>query len=104
MLKKYQTDSHVIYGTLRLEIFIKYPLITRESRLFAEIRLIKNVLLIAEKNGEIKDNMNLLLVSDMFYNSYSGLLFYSSFHPTDDFEKKLLMLFENVYSLIKADS
>ena len=38
MLKKYQTDSHVIYGTLRLEIFIKYPLITRESRLFAEIR------------------------------------------------------------------
>ena len=40
MLKKYQTDSHVIYGTLRLEIFIKYPLITRESRLFAEIRII----------------------------------------------------------------
>ena len=40
MLKKYQTDSHVIYGTLRLEIFIKYPLITRESRLFAEIRVI----------------------------------------------------------------
>ena len=39
MLKKYQTDSHVIYGTLRLEIFIKYPLITRESRLFAEIRV-----------------------------------------------------------------
>lgn len=69
-----------------------------------EKELIKNVLLIAEKNGEIKDNMNLLLVSDMFYNSYSGLLFYSSFHPTDDFEKKLLMLFENVYSLIKADS
>lgn len=69
-----------------------------------ERELIKNVLLIAEKNGEIKDNMNLLLVSDMFYNSYSGLLFYSSFHPTDDFENKLLMLFENVYSLIKADS
>ena len=43
MLKKYQTDSHVIYGTLRLEIFIKYPLITRESRLFAEIREIKKV-------------------------------------------------------------
>ena len=42
MLKKYQTDSHVIYGTLRLEIFIKYPLITRESRLFAEIRFIYN--------------------------------------------------------------
>lgn len=42
MLKKYQTDSHVIYGTLRLEIFIKYPLITRESRLFAEIRIKKN--------------------------------------------------------------
>lgn len=42
--------------------------------------LIKNVLLIAEKNGEIKDNMNLLFVSDMFYNSYSGLLFYSSFY------------------------
>lgn len=69
-----------------------------------EKELIKNVLLIAEKNGEIKNNMNLLLVSDMFYNSYSGLLFYSSFHPTDDFEKKLLMLFENVYSLIKVDS
>ena len=44
MLKKYQTDSHVIYGTLRLEIFIKYPLITRESRLFAEIRLTMNIL------------------------------------------------------------
>ena len=42
MLKKYQTDSHVIYGTLRLEIFIKYPLIKRESRLFAEIRYIVN--------------------------------------------------------------
>ena len=39
MLKKYQTDSHVIYGTLRLEIFTKYPLIIRESRLFAEIRI-----------------------------------------------------------------
>jgi len=39
MLKKYQTDSHVIYGTLRLEIFTKYPFITQESTLFAEIRL-----------------------------------------------------------------
>ena len=38
MLKKYKTDSHVIYGTLRLEIFTKYPLITRESKLFADIR------------------------------------------------------------------
>ena len=47
MLKKYQTDSHVIYGTLRLEIFIKYPLITRESRLFAEIR----VLIIADNSS-----------------------------------------------------
>lgn len=40
MLKKYQKDSHVIYGTL---IFIKYPLITRESRLFAEIRIIYSI-------------------------------------------------------------
>ena len=40
MLKKYQTDSHVIYGTLRLEIFTKYPFITQESTLFAEIRII----------------------------------------------------------------
>lgn len=38
-LKKHQTDSHVIYGTLKLEIFTKYTLITRESRLFAEIRI-----------------------------------------------------------------
>ena len=38
MLKKYQTDSHVIYGTLRLEIFTKHPFITQESTLFAEIR------------------------------------------------------------------
>ena len=42
MLKKYQTDSHVIYGTLRLEIFTKYPFITQESTLFAEIRIIIN--------------------------------------------------------------
>ena len=40
-LKKYQTDSHVIYGTLRLEIFTKYPFITQESTLFAELRLYK---------------------------------------------------------------
>lgn len=44
MLKKYQTDSHVIYGTLRLEIFTKYPFITQESTLFAEIRVISNVI------------------------------------------------------------
>ena len=44
MLKKYKTDSHVIYGTLRLEIFTKYPLITRESKLFAEIRKYKIIL------------------------------------------------------------
>lgn len=41
-----------------------------------EKELIKNVLHIAEENGEIKPNMNLIFVSDMFYNSYSGLLLY----------------------------
>lgn len=40
MMNKCQTDSHVIYGTLRLESFTKYPLITQELRLFAEIRII----------------------------------------------------------------
>lgn len=69
-----------------------------------EKELIKNVLHIAEENGEIKPNMNLIFVSDMFYNSYSGLLLYSSFQPSENFGDKLLVTFENVYSLIKADN
>lgn len=48
--------------------------------------------------------MNLIFVSDMFYNSYSGLLLYSSFQPSENFGDKLLVTFENVYSLIKADN
>lgn len=69
-----------------------------------EKELIKNVLHIAEENGEIKPNMNLMFVSDMFYNSYSGLLLYSSFQPSENFGDELLVTFENVYSLIKADN
>ena len=69
-----------------------------------EKELIKNVLHIAEENGEIKPNMNLIFVSDMFYNSYSGLLLYSSFQASENFGDELLVTFENVYSLIKADN
>lgn len=69
-----------------------------------EKELIKNVLHLAEENGEIKPNMNLIFVSDMFYNSYNGLLLYSSFQPSENFGDKLLVTFENVYSLIKADN
>lgn len=69
-----------------------------------EKELIKNVLHIAEENGEIKPNMNLIFVSDMFYNSYSGLLLYSSFQLSENFGDELLVTFENVYSLIKADN
>ena len=69
-----------------------------------EKELIKNVLHIAEENGEIKSNMNLIFVSDMFYNSYSGLLLYSSLPTSENFGDKLLVTFENVYSLIKADN
>lgn len=39
-----------------------------------------------------------------FYNSYSGLLLYSSFQPSENFGDELLVTFENVYSLIKADN
>lgn len=69
-----------------------------------EKELIKNVLHIAEENGEIKPNMNLICVSEMFYNSYCGLLLYSSFQPSENFGHNLLVTFENIYSLIKADN
>lgn len=93
--------SFFILNSQRYHPSFYEKLLTIETK---EKELIKNVLFVADKNGEIKDNMNLLFVSDMFYNLHSGLLFYFSFHPSENFEDKLLMLYENVYSLIKADS
>ena len=67
MLKKYKTDSHVIYGTLRLEIFTKYPLITRESKLFADIRFILKTNNSAAKEYVLNHNASIQNSKEVFF-------------------------------------